>query len=722
MEISTETIKYIIEDEAIIELFGRQNFSNKESAVFEIIKNSYDAGSSWCQITFGEDYLCIADDGSGMDYKDITEKWMHVGRSEKGYKSSENDRVLAGSKGIGRFALARLGNVVSLYSYNGISSSILWETDWRSTTIQNDSRKNKGTTIHINKLRESWRKKDIFKLIDFLNRVVRTDDMKILLKWNNQEFKITPVMANMVLGVDYTQKFLLKFNSDLLKLNVQINNDEFRDEVKLIVDNKNINYYQEEINIYNEFKNLYNNENEFEENKSLEYLLKNLGSFTAEMYFGISPTKHDIEEFKYKYQKIEKENHHGIILYRNNFSIASYEGKRDWLGIESRVRKSPAAASSKNGAWRVRKNQITGFVVIDKNRNKNLEDLSNRQGLDENDYYELFIEIINHGISVFERYRQGIIRQLKSENEEREDIHKDKLDNFTLNKFLKKPNENFSKKEFEEIAKSVQNIKYNIEMHKRESKEIEEKFRYETRILNVLATQGLRASTLAHELHTHNNFISSVNSYIIKSLTKMGYWDSILEKSKVSRSYENIPRLLEKNNEINLTISKYVTTILKNVEKSSFIKEIESIEETLEDILHDWKNQYHKIKFILKVDENNYLKNNITYDTLAVIFDNLILNSLQNNEKKSKLTITITIKSKNNSLLVEYRDDGVGLSNKYQNNPERILEVHESSRKDGHGLGMWIVHTSILRTRGEVVNIKVGEGFGITFSVGGKYE
>ena len=62
----------------------------------------------------------------------------------------------------------------------------------------------------------------------------------------------------------------------------------------------------------------------------------------------------------------------GIILYRNSFSLASYEGKRDWLELGKRSRKSPAAATHPTGSWRVRENQISGKVVIDKQNNKNL--------------------------------------------------------------------------------------------------------------------------------------------------------------------------------------------------------------------------------------------------------------------------------------------------------------------------------------------------------------
>jgi len=99
------------------------------------------------------------------------------------------------------------------------------------------------------------------------------------------------------------------------------------------------------------------------------------------------------------------------------FSLSSYDGNKDWLNLNARARKSPAAATHETGAWRVRENQIAGFVCIDKEENPLLQDLSNRQGLDENIYYHLLVEVVSLGLKEFERYRQSIIRAIKKHKE-----------------------------------------------------------------------------------------------------------------------------------------------------------------------------------------------------------------------------------------------------------------------------------------------------------------
>ena len=123
-------------------------------------------------------------------------------------------------------------------------------------------------------------------------------------------------------------------------------------------------------------------------------VLENVGDFSAELYFSLkNPSTFDAEKYFYKYRILDERDESGVVLYRNAFSISSYEGKKDWLELVKRSRKSPAA-SHPAGSWRVRENQISGKVIIDKKENKGLSDLMNRQGLVENDIYKVFIAII----------------------------------------------------------------------------------------------------------------------------------------------------------------------------------------------------------------------------------------------------------------------------------------------------------------------------------------
>ena len=133
-----ENLEYIIEDSTIAEVLGVQNFSNEESAVLELVKNAYDARSPKVIVIISKDQIVIEDNGIGMNRSKILEAWMHVGKSDKEYIVGEGEdaRVLAGSKGVGRFAIARLGARASVFSRMEGQDAVLWSTDWNTNTLE----------------------------------------------------------------------------------------------------------------------------------------------------------------------------------------------------------------------------------------------------------------------------------------------------------------------------------------------------------------------------------------------------------------------------------------------------------------------------------------------------------------------------------------------------------------------------------------------------------
>ena len=47
-------------------VLGRELITDDEVAIFELVKNSFDAGAKQVQIYFGTDDVIVADNGSGM--------------------------------------------------------------------------------------------------------------------------------------------------------------------------------------------------------------------------------------------------------------------------------------------------------------------------------------------------------------------------------------------------------------------------------------------------------------------------------------------------------------------------------------------------------------------------------------------------------------------------------------------------------------------------------
>lgn len=99
---------------ALKDLVGKDLIINDNIAIFELVKNSYDAYATKVEITFCNDKIIIADNGKGMSFNDLKEKWLFLGYSAKkdGTEDNQQDkqksyrdnikRHYAGAKGIGR--------------------------------------------------------------------------------------------------------------------------------------------------------------------------------------------------------------------------------------------------------------------------------------------------------------------------------------------------------------------------------------------------------------------------------------------------------------------------------------------------------------------------------------------------------------------------------------------------------------------------------------------
>ena len=186
------------------DLIGRDLITNDFVAVFELVKNSFDAHATSVRILFDDDRIVITDDGKGMSEADILDKWLFVAYSAKREKTEDADyrdgisqrgREYAGAKGVGRFSCDRLGSRLQLSSRSKGGSVQVLNIDW--TRYEKDAQKEfgkikvrlseasqfpdiktrpeseHGTVLSISKLRSAWDraklqrlKRELMKLIN----------------------------------------------------------------------------------------------------------------------------------------------------------------------------------------------------------------------------------------------------------------------------------------------------------------------------------------------------------------------------------------------------------------------------------------------------------------------------------------------------------------------------------------------------------------------------
>ena len=294
------------------DIIGRDLITNELVAIFELVKNGYDADATEINLIINsyENSIIIQDNGKGMSRYDIENKWLFVAHSEK----KDSDRVYAGSKGIGRFSCDRLGSKLTLFTKNEDELNELiidWgdfeknsldefekmEVSFRSgSEVREKITVKSGTILKITDLRDDWTKERVNKVVSALQRLVNpfVDDGKI--------------------------KINVKYHSSstgIAELDVDVSND-----IATILDRKTI--YTEctikegeiSISLLDKEKVIYS----FKFENST--ILKNI---YFKIYYLSTAAKHNFTRI----MGTQPKNYGSIFLYKNNFRIFPY-GETDY--------------------------------------------------------------------------------------------------------------------------------------------------------------------------------------------------------------------------------------------------------------------------------------------------------------------------------------------------------------------------------------------------------
>ena len=168
---------------------------------------------------------------------------------------------------------------------------------------------------------------------------------------------------------------------------------------------------------------------------------------------------------------------------------------------------------------------------------------------------------------------------------------------------------------------------------------------------------------------------------------------------------------------LNETINDLVKIIVIK-DKISIQKENVTINEVVEHVFSQLKFQIEQSKPILKLnfDEADTIYTNKAY--LESILINLLTNSIKYKSETKKLKISITIKKTNNSTILKFKDNGIGIDLK--RNSEHIFGLYQRFHDypDSKGLGLYLVKSQIESLGGTIAiesEVNKGTEFTLTF-------
>jgi hypothetical protein len=385
----------------ILRRIGDELISSETVAVIELVKNAYDADATRVLVRFqglleiGQGRIEVIDNGHGMSLETIQTTWMEPAtlfRKRQQHSEQYGRRVL-GEKGIGRFAASRLANTLEVVTRRAAEDreirvlfdwsqfddehryldqvEVLWEEAapaeicpsgtiqalWREEQTLESSELTHGTILRMGGLRAIWGESQLETLRTGLSRLIspffeqekltRHDTFQIYLELPEQFTPLSGIIRppealksphyTITGSVDETSHYTLTF-----KLPGQ-DGQECRTGQFMFPDRHTpqCGPFSIELRVWDR---------------------DSLGGLAHERGATIADIRRDLDAAA------------GINIYRDGFRVFPYgEPRNDWLRLDLRRVQNPT--------MRLSNNQIMGYVLISADRNPQLRDQSNREGL-----------------------------------------------------------------------------------------------------------------------------------------------------------------------------------------------------------------------------------------------------------------------------------------------------------------------------------------------------
>lgn len=685
---NNQTLKWRF-DISTFRLIGRDLITDRVTALFELIKNCYDANAQNVVVSFENvsagrknAVIRIEDDGYGMSFKDIRDKWMVIGTSSKRthpYSPEPYNRKCVGEKGIGRFAVDKLGDFISIITKTKgedkwLKVNIDWgayyremsgETELRLFTdmentysyIDSINPQEHGTKLIISDIREAWTKKEVEHLMREISKIVSP--------FANLSFpfKVKILAPEFDLNQDAI-KTLNDFDLATVSLSIEADTTlNLQQSLFYDKEDKNFGYHL--------------------------IPLKSFGGIKMNIYFF-----DDSARRKYR-KEFPNDPIDGFKVYRDGIIATPFaetnedpDLKRDILGIDKRLWKDIFN--------RVSTREFIGTIEITTIGNPKIIDATNRQDFVDNEEYRELKRFIMTQLNALQEYKIDI-RQTKREsvgsnlNTAAEDISS--LESAFKSIVEQKPE---LKPAVAPLLKQVRKTSKSVKTAISEQKKVLEEFtRKENIYMSIMSLQQF-AITITHAVRTTLNQIRDRIEYFYR------YYPDPEE--------EGLFKLYAKQMYKRFEVLNRVINYMLSYSQSNMRPEEVDLKKTFEEIMGDYIDIFSREGISLQTHFPENLVLNTNRQFFRDILQNIIDNSIKAMKDSEQRIIRCSYEVKNDILEIIISDTGKGIP---QEEREQVFALYHTTTENqgGAGVGLYIVKTRVESLSGtvNVVESEFGE-------------
>lgn len=742
-------------------LIGSELITDNFVAVFELVKNSFDAKASEVKIIFENIYsenakIIIQDNGKGMDYDDLINKWLFVAYSAKRDGTEDSNKQInyyAGAKGVGRFSCDRLGRYLNLVTIKDKPNAQIENlyVDWKK--FEEDQKKEfikipvehnvlskvpynlkKGTILEISGINpEEWNRDNFIRLKDKLSKLVRPDlnkskkqkPFKILLEVEaEKQNDLKEIEANREKGEGHVYRNTVNgeienFIFDELDIRTTKIISEISSDGKFIttklIDRENFIY---EITEKNRFSFL--------------------NDISIQLYF-LNRSAKNIFTRK---MGIEAVNYGNVFVYKNGFRILPFgEPRDDSFGIDARALQGFSRF--------IGTRNLIGQVEIFGDNTQLRETTSRDGGLVKTKAFGELIEYLFDALKRLEKYVVDVTDWGVNNDDENIDLNSKKAieglvklvanisdDNTIALNYNKDIINLLNLKEEKSASKLVKNFKRiaaesnnptllkdakrlektltsALEARKSAEKELESTSKQKKAVEAELEQQISETLFAKADRATEKDDLLSIQHHIYRHsaqhITK--YIDDLVDAINKDKSKDDLLKLVSKisfENKKVITLSRFVT-------KAQFDTTVTKINADLISFVNEYVvNVYQEYRHLMMNNQTMTIKaekpTGITFNTsfrpieMIIILDNLLNNSLKAKAKN----VSVNWKSINSSEIeLHIKDDGIGIPDK---NLDKVFDARFTTT-NGSGLGLYHTKEVIEKLGGKVnINNKLKQG------------